>query len=143
MKNRMDVINSLITALRRIDGRESPWDSTYRFNVDLHGDAYYGFNEDINAYPHINIIMTNESIYSIGGGVRFSNLELQLRCYCYDEDIEFSAEAITSDVEAVLSAYRSWDPSLDDVRLVQVETDGGINAPYGAAIIQVQVLFRR
>lgn len=139
----MNIIEDCIAALRRIDGRVSPWDASYEFNYDIHGDAYYGYNENINSYPHITVIIENESIYSIGGGIRFSNLELQLRCYCYDEDIEFSAEAIVSDVEAVIDAHRSWAPYIDDFRVIQIETDGGINAPYGAAIIKVQVLFRR
>jgi hypothetical protein len=75
--------------------------------------------------------------------VRFSNLELQLRCYTYDEDVEDASEAIASDVEHVLSHYRLWAPDIDDVRIAQIETDGGINAPYGAANIGIQVLFRR
>ena len=139
----MHAINDLISALRRIDERTSPWSDSYQFNVNLHGDVYYGYNDDINSFPHITVIISNESIYSIGGGVRFSNLELELRCYCYDEDTEFSAEAICEDVEHVIDAYRLWAPDLEDVRIVQIETDGGINAPYGAAIIKAQVLFRR
>ena len=143
MKTRINVIDALISALRRIDGRDSPWDRSYNFANDLHGDVAYGYSEDVNSFPAINIIVENESIYSIGGGVRFSNLEMQLRCYTYDEDVEESAEALVSDVEHVLSVYRSWAPDLDDVRIAQIETDGGINAPYGAAIIGIQVLFRR
>jgi hypothetical protein len=143
MKSRMDAINSLISSLRRIDGRTSPWDRDYNFNVNLHGDVYLGFDEDVNSFPIIHVLFENESIYSIGGGVRFSNIEIQLRCYTYDEAVEESAEAIASDVEHVLNHYRSWAPDLDDVRVIQIETDGGINAPYGAAIINIQVLFRR
>jgi hypothetical protein len=139
----MDAIDSLISALRRIDGRSSPWDRNYNFNVDLHGDVYLGFDEDVNTFPIIHALFENESIYSIGGGVRFSNIEIELRCYTYNEDVEEGAEAIASDVEHVLSVYRSWAPDIDDVRIVQIETDGGINAPYGAAIIGIQVLFRR
>lgn len=139
----MHAINALINALRRIDGRTSPWDRSYDFVNDLHGDVYFGYDEDVNSFPYISVLIDNESIYSIGGGVRFSNIEMQLRCYTYDESVEESAEAIVSDVEHVLSAYRSWAPDLDDVRIAQIETDGGINAPYGAAIISIQVLFRR
>jgi hypothetical protein len=143
MKSRMDAINALISALRRIDGRDSPWNRNYNFNVDLHGDVYLGFDEDVNSFPIIHVLFENESIYSIGGGVRFSNIEIQLRCYIYDESVEDASESIASDVEHVLSQYRSWAPSFDDVRIAQIETDGGINAPYGAAIINLQVLFRR
>jgi hypothetical protein len=143
MKTRMNVMNALISALRRIDGRDSPWDRSYSFNFDLHGDAYVGFSEDVNSFPTVSAIVNNESLYSIGGGVRFSNLEIELRCYAYSESIEESAEALVGDVEHVLSHYRSWAPDIDDIRIAQIETDGGINAPYGAAIIGIQVLFRR
>jgi len=143
MKTRMNVIDALIAALRTIDGRDSRWDRSYTYNFDLHGDAYYGFSEDVNSFPSVYIIVDNESVYSIGGGVRYSNLEIELRCYSYSDDIEESAEAITSDVEHVLDHYRLWDSDIDDVRIAQIETDGGINAPYGAAIIKAQVLFRR
>jgi hypothetical protein len=139
----MNVIDALISALRRIDGRDSPWDRSYTFNYDLHGDAYLGFSEDVNSFPTVNAIVSNESLYSIGGGVRFSNLQIELRCYAYSEDIEDASESLASDVEHVLSHYRLWAPDIDDVRVIQIETDGGINAPYGAAIIGIQVLFRR
>lgn len=143
MKTRMDVINALISALRRIDNRTSPWSSDYDFATDLHGDVYYGYNDDINSFPHVEVIINDERIYSIGGGVRFSNLELELRCYTYDESVEESGEALASDIEHVLYHYRLWAPDVDDVRIASVQTDGGINAPYGAAIIGIQVLFRR
>jgi len=143
MKTRMNVINALISALRRIDGRDSPWDRSYVFTNDLHGDVAYGYSSDVNSFPAINIIVENESVYSIGGGVRYSNLEMQLRCYTYNEDVEESAESLASDVEHVLSHYRLWASDIEDVRVAQIETDGGINAPYGAALINIQVLFRR
>jgi hypothetical protein len=143
MKTRINVIDALISALRRIDGRDSPWDRSYNFANDLHGDVTYGYSEDVNSFPAINIIISNESVYSIGGGVRFSNLEMQLRCYAYSESIEDASESLASDVEHVLAHYRLWAPDIDDVRVAQIETDGGINAPYGAALIDIQVLFRR
>jgi hypothetical protein len=143
MKTRMNVIDALIAALRSIDGRDSRWDRSYLFANDLHGDVAYGYSEDVNSFPTINAIINNESVYSIGGGVRFSNLEIELRCYTYSDEVEESAEALVSDVEHVLSHYRLWAPDIDDVRVLQIETDGGINAPYGAAIIGIQVLFRR
>jgi len=139
----MQVIEDFIEALRRIDGRTSPWNSDYDFSTDLHGDVYYGFNDDVNSFPQVQIIINDERIYSIGGGVRFSNVELQIRCYTYDESVEESGEALASDIEHVISAYRLWAPDIDDFRIASVETDGGINAPYGAAIITAQVLFRR
>ena len=143
MKNRIDIIAVIKTALQRIDGGTSPWDRDYSFANDLHGDVTYGYNEDINSFPTISIIILNESVYSIGGGVRYSNLQIELRCYTYDEDTEFSAEAIASDAEHVFSQYRRWASDIEDLRIAEIETDGGINAPYGAAIIKAQVLFKR
>ena len=143
MNTRINIIQSLIEALQRVDGRSSPWDDSYAFSVDLHGDVYLGYNDDINTFPYINILIKDESIYSIGGGERFSNLQIELRCYTYDEDVEFSSESISEDVEHVLDAHRLWGPNIEDLRIAQIETDGGINAPYGAAIIKAQVLFRR
>lgn len=143
MKTRMSIIEDFIAALRRIDGGSNPWNRNYSFNYDLHSDVYYGYNDNRNSFPQIEIIIEDESIYSIGGGVRFSNLQLQLRCYSYDEDTQFSAEALVQDVESVIDSYRSWAPHIEDIRIAQIETDGGINAPYGVAFITAQVLFKR
>lgn len=143
MRTRIAIIQDLVAALRRIDGGSSPWDRNYSFNYDLHGDVYFGYSEDQNSFPLINILIDEENIYSIGGGERFSNIILELRCFTYDENVTESAEALVQDVEAVLDAYRLWAPHLEDVRVAQIETDGGINAPYGISIIKVQVLFRR
>ena len=143
MRTRVHIVQSIITALRRIDGRDSPWNRNYTFNTNLHSEVYFGFKEDPNSFPTISLLVEEESVYSIGGGERFSNLNIQLRCYTYNEEVEESAEALVEDVEQVINAYRLWSTDIQDFRIAQIETDGGINAPYGAAIITAQVLFRR
>jgi hypothetical protein len=34
-------------------------------------------------------------------------------------------------------------PAIEEVRVLSVETDGGLNAPYGVALFKIEALYQR
>jgi hypothetical protein len=142
--NTNELKNLLVEQLSRIDGRTSPW-SSYEFNYELHGEVYpeLRFFDDINSFPTVCFELKNERILHAEGGARFYMVSLELRGYTYDEDVEESGELLAQDVEHVLEHARQEDRRLEDVRLLEIETDYGLNAPWGACILSIEALFRR
>lgn len=142
--NTNELKNLLVEQLSRIDGRTSPW-SSYEFNCSLHGEVYpeLRFFDDINSFPAVCFVISNERIIHAEGGARFYTVSLELRGYTYDEDVEESGELLAEDVEHVLAYLRQVDRRLEDVRLLEINTDAGINAPWGACILNIEALFRR
>ena len=142
--NALKLKNYLKQQLRRIDGRQSPW-SDYEFNYSVYDEVYseLRFFDDINSFPCITFELKNERIIHAEGSGRFSIVSIELRGYTYDEDVEQSGEAIAQDIEHVLNNMRRENRELEDIRLLEVRTDSGLNAPHGACIFQIEALFRR
>lgn len=144
MTTRIDVLNSLNTQFNRIDGRTSPWDANYTFNYQIAEVCpHFQFLDEINAFPALMFTIDNEVINHIGGNIRYSTLDIEIRGYVYDEETLVSSESLAEDVEHVLQYVRQTDARLEEVRLLEVETDSGESAPYGSLIMKLQVLFQR
>jgi hypothetical protein len=142
--NTNELKNLLVSQLRRIDGRTSPW-SNYEFNCSLHDEVYpeLRFFDDINSFPTVCFVVSNERVLHAEGSARFYSVSLELRGYTYDEDVEESGELLAQDVEHVLAYLRREDSRLEDIRLLETNTDSGLNAPWGACILNIEALFRR
>lgn len=143
--NTLDLKNLLVKQLRRIDGRTSPW-GEYSFNWNLHDEVYseLRFFDDINSFPCITFHVTDERIvHAEGLGGRYASVSIEMRGYTYDERVEESGESLAQDIEHVLHYLREADRELEDIRLLQINTDSGANAPWGACILQIEALFKR
>jgi hypothetical protein len=142
--NTLELKNLLVTHLKRIDGRTSPW-SSYEFNYELHDEVYPEllFFDDINSFPCICFTVEDERVIHAESGQRFYSVSLEMRGYTYDEDVEESGEQLAQDIEHVLAYIRREDRRLEDIRLLETNTDSGMNAPHGACILNIEALFRR
>ena len=142
--NTLELKNLLVAHLQRIDGRTSPW-SSYEFYYDVHREVYAQllFFNDINSFPCICFTVENERIIHAEGGQRFMSVSIEMRGYTYDEDVEESGELLAQDIEHVLAYIRREDRRLEDIRLLEINTDSGMNAPHGACILKIEALFRR
>lgn len=142
--NALQLKNLLVEQLRRIDGRRSPW-SDYEFNYSVYDEVYseLQFFDDISSFPCITFELKDERVIHAEGGGRFSTVSIELRGYTHDEDVEQSGEAIAQDIEHVLNNLRRENRTLEDIRLLEINTDMGLNAPFGACIFNIEALFRR
>lgn len=135
----------LILALKAIDGRQSPHSTEYVFNYNIHGDVFQGYlyEDEINSYPLITVSLTNERLVRDQTRHTSSVLTYDVRGYVWDEDVEEAGEALSRDVEHVLSYVRGSSSEIHDVRLLEINTDRGLNAPIGMCKFEVQVWIMR
>lgn len=135
----------LIDALRVIDGRQSPHSKSYGFEYNVHGDVFQGYlyEDEINSYPVISVSLVDERLVRDQTGITSSILSYDIRGYTFDEQVEEAGEALSRDIEHVLNYFRGFSSEIHDVRLLEINTDRGINAPVGMCKFEVQVWIKR
>lgn len=134
--NRFTAFEQIISALKGIDG--SP-----QYNNNLHGEVYDEWLQEVNSFPTICLVPTNEEIKHNLSNERYSLVTGELRGFTWDEDVEESGESLAEDIEKVFENWRAWSNGIDEIRIQEVETDGGLMSPEGVCIIKFSVLFRR
>jgi hypothetical protein len=70
-------------------------------------------------------------------------LTIDLRGYTLDQEVEESGELLAQDIEHIMQWMKKQYPAIEEVRVLSVETDGGLNAPYGVALFKIEALYQR
>lgn len=142
--DRYTATNKIMQALLSIDGRSSPLDPHYVFSTSVHSVFdEYRFLDEINEYPTLMVVCEKEEIRHIGGGIRYSLVNYELRGINWSDDTQYAGEQLAEDIEHVLQHSRAWAPEFEELRVLDIETDDGLNAPLGVVIIKFTVLFER
>lgn len=133
----LEVTQVLVDALKSIDGSET-------FNYNLYGEvsSTMKFIHEINSFPSVCISLLREDLQRVESGLTFTVLSYEIRGYTHDHEQEESGERLSEDIEQVLDTV-SRTSDLHEVRLISVETDSGLNRPYGACKFKVQVWITR
>ena len=141
--NRHDAQTKIINELKRIDGRTSPWDASYTFNVDVHENVlpHDEYVDNINSFPCVMILFKETQIRHIGNDERYAVTSFRIRGLTFDEDVEYAGELLADDIEHVLENVRRDYPEFDEVRLDTVATDEGLNAPLGAVVVEGTLVY--
>jgi hypothetical protein len=142
--NRRQSQLKIIDALKRIDGRTSPWNPSYTFNLDLHDNVldHDEFVDNINSFPCVMLTITDTQIFHIGGGERYVISAFRIRGITWDEQVEDAGELLADDIEHAISKVRQDHPDFEEIRIDTVQTDEGLNAPLGAVIVQGTMVYR-
>lgn len=142
--NRREAQLKIIDSLKRIDGRTSPWDASYTFNTDVHGNVLDRdeYIDNINSFPCVMVTFTDTQVRHIGGGERYLVTSFRIRGITWDEDVEDAGELLADDLEHAIDRVRQDNPEFDEVRLDTIQTDEGLNAPLGAVIVQGTLVYR-
>ena len=142
--NRLDAQTKIITELKRIDGRTSPWNASYTFYHDVHETVipHDEYIDNINSFPCIMLTLLESKIVHVGGGERLNLTSFRIRGITWDSEVEFAGERLADDIEHVLNHVRHEHPEFDDIRLNTIATDEGLNEPLGAVVIEGTLVFR-
>ena len=142
--DRYNATKKIREALLTIDGRTSPLDYEYPFNCSVY-NVYegYRFLDEINEFPSLMLVCEKEEIRHVGGGVRYSLVNYELRGLHWSEETQFAGELLAEDIEHVLQNSRVWAPEFEELRVLDIQTDDGLYAPLGSVIIRFTVLFER
>lgn len=144
MSNRSDINDFIVSQLRNINGRTSPYDSTYNFKTSLHENVYRGirFLDEINDFPSIYVSTGREvRKFNTQGNIE-ARVETTLRCYLYGDDTVNQINDLIQDIEHVIYNLK-FQPALRvfDVSIITVLTDSGLLIPYGMAEIFLSTRF--
>jgi hypothetical protein len=144
MSNRTRINDLLVTSLKQIDGRSSPYEATYNFKTDLRENVYRGlrFLDEINDFPSIYITSGRETRKFNTNNNTEARVETTLRCYIYGDDPVNQINDLILDVEHVIYNLK-FDSSLQlfDINIITVLTDSGLLHPYGMAEIFLSTRF--
>ena len=68
---------------------------------------------------------------------------MDIRGYTYDAEVEESGELLAQDIEHIMQYIKKQRPDIEEIRVLSVETDSGLNAPYGVALFKLEALYQR
>lgn len=151
MARKTDVIDLLITELKRIDGstdnRTAVQNVPYTYNHNLHGNVFriFKFLKDINDFPTITLMIGTETRQHIGGGVKYATLDVAIRGYTRSENALDATDDLIEDIEHSFNALgflpELCPVDLVDSRIVAVSTDEGLFEPHGIADVEAQIVY--
>lgn len=144
MSNRKLITDAVVSALRRIDGRTSPYSSDYEFKTDLHQNAYKGFKfiDEINDFPSIYVSSGLEQRVYNTADLTEGIVTTAIRCYVCGDTPQELTNYIVQDIEHVIYSME-FDVGLQvqDITVKEILTDSGLLEPYGMAEIFLSVRF--
>lgn len=144
MSNRTKIVELIVSNLRRIDGRTSPFSSTYEFKTNLHENVYRGlkFIDEINDFPSIYVQCLRELRLYTTANATEGVVELALRCYFYSENNKLSTNDLLADIEHVLySVDNNLDLNIQQITITEIVIDSGLLQPYGMAEIFLSISY--
>mgnify|MGYP000929403617 FL=1 len=144
MSNRTEITKLLIDNLKLINGGVSPFNSSYTFNTNIHGNAYKGvkFIDEINDFPSLYVV--SETEYRTYNTADFTEaiVESVVRCYIMDDNSLVTTNGLIQDIEHVVYSITSpTELLLQDITISNIVTDKGLIHPYGMAEIFLNARF--
>jgi len=103
------------------------------------------FWDEVTDFPHISVVAGPEQREYLPGNFKWATLTVNLKIYVSDEDPVASLEQLLQDIEILIDDNNSIEYATglvtQDVRLVSIETDEGLLAPYGVGDVSLQILY--
>lgn len=145
MSRRTQIIDFLVTELKRINGQQDartvPVRNGYTYKTNVFNNVFrrMKYLNEINDFPTLCVTAAGEDRLEIGAGVRFGTFGFEIRAYIKDEATIETEEDLADDIEFVLENLTSEATSqareITDVIITSTETDEGLMTPFGVVII--------
>ena len=138
---RSDIINLLVTELKKIDGGTSDFDSSYTFNTNLSNNVErkIRFLDEVNDFPSLYLAAGTEIRDS--QNLTTATLDATIRAYVFsDDESQDKMDDLIQDIEHVI--YRIGDNSdkgIQEISISNISVDEGLFAPYGLSEIEVTI----
>ena len=140
---RSDIIDLLVTELKKIDGGTSDFDSSYTFNTDLSNNVErkIKFLDEVNDFPSLYIAAGTEIRDFNSQNLTNATLDATIRAYVFSEDeSQDKMDDLIQDIEHVV--YRIGDNSdkgIQEISISNISADEGLFTPYGLSEIEVTI----
>ena len=138
---RRDIVNFLVGELKKIDGSESTFDSTYTYQVNLFNNVFrrIKFLDEVNDFPSAYLQAGTENRVYDSKGLTTSTLDIMIRVYVHTEDATTELESTMQDIEFVIYNMDTEKYGMMDVQVASMGTDEGLLDPYGIGEVGVTV----
>lgn len=140
---RSDIINLLVTELKKIDGGTSDSDSDYTFNTNLSNNVErkIRFLDEVNDFPSLYLAAGTEIRDFNSQNLTTATLDATIRAYVFsDDESQDKMDDLIQDIEHVI--YRIGDNSdkgIQEISISNISVDEGLFAPYGLSEIEVTI----
>lgn len=141
---RKEILNTLKSELKNIDGDVSPYDSSYTFVSNLYSNIIRGFKfiDEINEFPSVYIHGGEELRIYHSNGLVDAELPVVARCYVKSETPQSDLDKISQDIEHMLENIPNEETlGIMDISIDVISTDEGLMDPYGIGEIFFNVFY--
>lgn len=140
---RRQLIDLLISKLITINGAISTEDSAYTYHTNLFNNVFRGLRyiDEINDFPSIYLSTGPETyVYNTVGNTQ-AFTDIMIRCYVKVEANRDALDDLIEDIDHLISKMRTDQLNIQDIMVLNVDTDQGIIEDYGIAEITVRILY--
>ena len=141
---RRDIVNFLVTELKKINGDSSTFDDSYTYNFDLANNVFrqLKFIDEVNDFPALYLSAGAETRDYQTQGFTLANLPIVIRCYIKQEDALNHLENLAEDVEHVIYGISSQsDKGILQFSISNISTDEGLLEPFGIGEVFLNVVY--
>ena len=142
---RTEIINFLVTELKKIDGGTSTFNSNYTYNTNLFNNVErkLRFLDEINDFPSLYIAGGTEIREFNSENLTTATLDATIRAYVFSEDNSQSdIDNLVQDIEHVI--YNIGDNSskgIQQFNIANISADEGLLTPYGLSEIETTIQY--
>ena len=142
---RTEIINFLVTELKKIDGGISTFNSNYTYNTNLFNNVErkLKFLDEINDFPSLYIAGGTEIREFNSENLTTATLDATIRAYVFSEDNSQSdIDNLVQDIEHVI--YNIGDNSskgIQQFNIANISADEGLLTPYGLSEIEITIQY--
>ena len=142
---RTEIINFLVTELKKIDGGTSTFNSNYTYNTNLFNNVErkLKFLDEINDFPSLYIAGGTEIREFNSENLTTATLDATIRAYVFSEDNSQSdIDNLVQDIEHVI--YSIGDNSSKGTQqftIANISADEGLLTPYGISEIEITIQY--
>ena len=142
---RTEIIDFLVTELKKIDGGTSTFNSNYTYNTNLFNNVErkLKFLDEINDFPSLYIAGGTEIREFNSENLTTATLDATIRAYVFSEDNSQSdIDNLVQDIEHVI--YNIGDNSskgIQQFNIANISADEGLLTPYGLSEIETTIQY--
>ena len=140
---RTEIIDLLVTELKKINGQVSTFDSDYTYNTNLFNNVYrkLKFLDEVNDFPSVYIDAGTEIRDFNSENLTTATLDATISAYVFsDDNSQDKIDELVQDIEHVI--YRIGDNSSKGIQqfsIANISADEGLVAPYGLGEIEITI----
>jgi len=142
---RTEIIDFLVTELKKINGGTSTFNSNYTYNTNLFNNVErkLRFLDEINDFPSLYIAGGTEIREFNSENLTTATLDATIRAYVFSEDNSQSdIDNLVQDIEHVI--YNIGDNSskgIQQFNIANISADEGLLTPYGLSEIEITIQY--